>query len=168
MRLNKLNHKVNAFTLTEVMITMIVSSLVILLAYAALQMINNYFIRTGHNNEIYSERIGMRTILTTDIDLCDSIKANVNGVAIYFENSQVDWYGDSTIIIRQTSVEGNDAQKIFRVGPNVIHASFGENEGLVSRVGLGLIDEAGDSTFFNFYKHYALGVAVVRGGSHHK
>ncbi len=162
----KIDHKLKAFTLTEVMITMVISSLVILLAYAALQMMNNYFIRTGHNNEVYSERLGMRTVLSTDIDLCDSIMENENGIVIFSGGNEVEWYGDSTVIIRHKAIGDNDGQKVFGVGTNILHATIGKNEGLVSRVGLGLIDEAGDSIFFNFYKHYTLGVAVARRTPH--
>ena len=163
MHLSKANDKIKAFTLTEVMVTMVVSSLVILLAYAALQMINNYFIQTGHNNEVYSERLGLRTVLSTDIDQCDSIKAAHGAVQIYHNHGLISWYSDSSVVIRQAGVGDGVASKVFGVGINSINSFESNHRGLISRVALGLIDESGDSTFFNFYKHYALGMALSRG-----
>lgn len=150
------SHMIRAFTLTEVMITMVVSSLVILLAYTALQMMNHYFLRTGQDNELHAERLGMRTIMARDVDSGDSIRFSEDVLAIYHEKEVISWMSDSTVLIRNTGSDEELDIKIFRVGKNVLFISKLPSHRLIEMVGVALAGQGEDTTFFRFFKRYGL------------
>lgn len=160
---NSLNHKIKAFTLTEVMVTMVVSALVVLLAYSALQMLNNYFWRAGQHNELYSERLGLRTVLAIDVDRCDSIKQLLDqqGIVLYMEEQAILWKAEGSTVIRQQGLEDLEA-KIFKVGPTLIKGREQSLQNLLSTLRLAMADGEEDSSIFYFHKHYPLDLSINR------
>lgn len=91
---------------------MVISSLVILMAYAVLGIVNGYFTLSQGQNELYAERLAMRTLLSNDIDRCDSLKQKNNDLWVYRQEDSIQWGGRGDTLTRLES----DLSKSFSVG----------------------------------------------------
>lgn len=151
-------YRIDSFTLTEVIVTMVVSSLVVLLAYMALQMLNNYFVRTNYESALYSERLSMRTVLTKDLDQADSVKWEDPELHIYSPNTLVSWQADSTLLLRKRG----DEIKSFRVGRSEVSPEYFALTGLVGQIDIGWLVGTNDSVVFTFHKPYTLATRMNR------
>lgn len=101
-----------AFTLSEVVVTMVISSLVILIAYSVLGIVNGYFTLSQGQNELYTERLAMRTLLSNDIDRCDSIRQSNKHLWVYQQEDSIQWGGSGDTLTRVES----GFSKSFSVG----------------------------------------------------
>ena len=110
--MTKGKHHIAAFTLSEVVVTMVVSSLVILMAYSVLSIVNGYFTRSQGQNELCTERLAMRTLLSNDIDRCDSLKQRNNHLWVYRQHDSIQWGGRGDTLTRVES----GLSKSFLVG----------------------------------------------------
>lgn len=105
-------HKVPAFTLGEVMVTMVVSSLVILLGYSVFTMVSGYFSKSTAQNDLYAERLLVRTILSNDINQCDSMRLRDARLQVFQMRDTIFWETRGDTLTREKS---NDLKK-FIVG----------------------------------------------------
>ncbi|MGB0177136.1 MAG: PulJ/GspJ family protein, partial [Owenweeksia sp.] len=77
------SRKIDAFTLTEVMITMAVSAVVVALSYMTYTMIGNYFQIVQDQNNRHNEWLSARLFMSRDISSSDSVLGSEGSVMFY-------------------------------------------------------------------------------------
>lgn len=149
-----------AFTLTEVLVTMALSSILVIVTYMAYNMLGTYFQRTSQSNDLHSERLSFRMLFSREMDQADSILHHENILSVYHGDELRDWgFGENTI------TRGQGDRKTFAVGSHVLkvekYSSSLENKSsnLVSGVTIAWPDGE-DSTVFRFYKEYPLSLEI--------
>lgn len=143
-------HKVHAFTLSEVIVTMVVSSLVILLAYSVFTMVNGYFRRCTVQNDLYAERLIVRTLLSNDVNRCDSLKLSNGELQVFQMMDTIIWESKMDTLKRQY-VGGI---KSFVVGHHSL--KYHQEEFAFNQLKVLFQNGEVDSLEFSFVKQYDL------------
>lgn len=155
------NHKLPAFTLTEVLVTMAISSLLIMLTYAVYSMLGTYFQRVNHQNELWSEKLGFRAAFVRDLDRADSVRYEAQEILFYREGEALAWKLDGANIIRGESPEGFQPGAYSLKVQKLLSPKTGEALPLVEQVAL-TWPEGSDSSRFVFVKNYPLSILINR------
>lgn len=144
------NHKVQAFTLSEVIVTMVVSSLVILLGYSVFTMVNGYFNKSAAQNDLYAERLIVRTLMSNDINQCDSMSFTDSKLSVFQMNDTILWESSTDTLKRENA----DDIKKFIVGTHSL--SFQEVEYAFTRTNVIFPNGEGDSLRFSYIRPFDL------------
>ncbi len=163
MRIIKYKQKLKAFTLTELIVIMVISSFVIILSYSVVQMINHYFIRSSHSNTLNAELLGFRATFAKDLDQCDSVKHLPLGLILYRSNQEIIWTTDSNFIVRETIIKDEPTPFRFEIGTVKISSSESEYGGLVGLISFELLTDNDSEMVLRFKKSYSLETIVNRG-----
>lgn len=142
-------YKVEAFTLSEVVVTMVVSSLVILLGYSVLTMVSGYFSKSTAQNDLYSERLIVRTLLSNDINQCDSVRFKDSKLQVFQMNDTIVWRTALDTLKREEF-----ETKKFLVGPHLLR--FREERYAFAQFKILFPNGDNDSLEFSFVRRFDL------------
>lgn len=146
----KSRHKIEAFTLSEVVVTMVVSSLVILLGYSVFTTVSGYFSKSTAQNDLYSERLIVRTLLSNDINQCDSIRFTDSKIQVFQMNDTIFWETKADTLKREKS----DDVKKFVIGSHKLW--FWEKEYSYTQFKILFPNGDNDSLEFSFVRRFDL------------
>lgn len=143
-------NKIKAFTLTEVMVTMAISSLVVIMSYSVYRMLNVYFNRVQDSNSLHSERLSFRLMMAGDVHCADSILFKDNILSLYCDRNEIQWYqkGEHSLV-RKAGEE-----KEFIIGEHQILTFRHPRLRYICDVNVIFSPETGHPLPFQFRKHY--------------
>jgi prepilin-type N-terminal cleavage/methylation domain-containing protein len=107
--------KLPAFTLLELLIGMIISSIVIGFGYAAYSLIYKQYLGYKKVKEKIVEITQFDHVLTTDITAAETISFNDNTLSLYGKDSKTLQYHFQDVLILRTENETTDTFKIAPV-----------------------------------------------------
>ena len=149
------SRKIKAFTLTEVMITMAVSAVVVALAYMTFNTIGNYFRLVQDQNNRYNEWLSARLFLSRDITKADSLHFAESSLLVYGNDTLTAWTAVGDTLLRNDGVVKNFGLQAFG-----LQAYTDPETGLVNQVVLSQYRENDDSLYFRFYKTYPIAFQI--------
>lgn len=155
--MSRFQKKIDAFTLTEVMISMAISSVVIMLSYFSYEMLNTYFAKVTRDNEFNSECLSFRLAISRDIEQADYILQNGEALDLYYKTDKTSWYSNADTLVRTSD---NDIEKKFYLRPHVTNINKDHKTNYVNQIRVVYFDGSGDSTSFNFYKDYPIATYI--------
>ena len=148
--------KIPAFTLTEVLVTLAISSILIIMAYTTYTMLTAYFAKVNHDNTFNSECLTFRLFLTRDVEQSDYIVADDGNLSFKINGALVNWYSMEDTIVRKDT----DTRK-FYLKPHQISWGMDEKLNYVNSIQVHFLsnDETEYETF-SFYKNYPLHIYI--------
>lgn len=149
------SRKIEAFTLTEVMITMAVSAVVVALAYMTFNTIGNYFKLVQERNNRYNEWLSARLFLSSDITRADSLHFTESSLLVYGNDTLTAW-----TVLGDTLQRNDGVMKDFGLQAFDWQAYTDLETGLVNQVVLSQYRENDDSLYFRFYKTYPIAFQI--------
>jgi prepilin-type N-terminal cleavage/methylation domain-containing protein len=155
--MSRKTQKISAFTLTEVMITMAITSIVITLSYYSYQMLNTYFNKFSEDNSFNAECMGLRTAMEKDLEAADYVLSTPNRIEFHTSTSIIKWYSVADTVVRSTQ---SDVEKRFRLKPHLLTVRKDSKTSYVNRVCFTYWDSSQDSIHFNFYKNYPVSTYI--------
>lgn len=149
--------RLQAFTLTEVLVSMALSSILVVFTYMFYQMLGSYFQQVSERNELYAERQSFRTIFSRDIDQSDSIKDIAGDLKMYTGGDSVTWSFGQAVVRSEKLMP-----KEFRLDGTMVETGFRTTNpaGLVTSIRVLWPSGAEDTLRLNFSKTYALNTLI--------
>ena len=127
--------KVAAFTIVELIVTMLIGAIVISAGYTLLSMINNGYSSFYKNQKKISDFILLNSLVETDFDKADLIYQNTNNLRFVRDRRSVEYTFNKSEVIRKDSI----LTDTFHFGASKINAAFRGQE--VSGAKIKLIDQ---------------------------
>jgi len=146
---------IKAFTLTEVIVTLAVSSIVISLAYYTYNTLNLYYAMMEKRNDTFAERLNLRYFLNKDLEESDSIKYFQNELICYSDSSVIKWQptANDSALLRKQDLD----IKEFEVNRFIWHMITDQKTGYINNVNIYFFQEK-DTVHFSYYKKYPVWV----------
>lgn len=146
--------KIDAFTLMEVIIVMIISMIVISLTYKTLDIVSMQYRQFSKNSKQVYELSLMETLLTKDFANSEYVKRVSNGMICRFKRKSILYIFDNSSMIR---VEGA-VSDTFNIVPNDVRYYFSDKNvsninGYIDRVVF--MSNLSNSKLFTYRKIYA-------------
>lgn len=146
--------KIDAFTLMEVIIVMIISMIVISLTYKTLDIVSMQYRQFNKNSKQVYELSLMETLLTKDFANSEYVKRVSNGMMCGFKRKSILYTFDDSSMIR---VEGA-VSDTFNIVPNNVRYYFSDKNvsninGYIDRVVF--VSNLSNSKLFTYRKIYA-------------
>ena len=96
------NRKLVAVTVLELIVAMLISSIVITMAYASYAMFSRLFFTFRNNNELSSEILLADRMLRKETDQSSVIIKTQNGIELYSAGGRVQYYNESDFLVRES------------------------------------------------------------------
>lgn len=148
--------KTKAFTILEMIITLVVISIVMIMIVSAFTMISTYFSLSQINRELNEECISVRLVMKQDVIEADSIFWDDEVLKIYKENTRVNWYSEKENLTRQEIKENNELEKTFLLRSHFLEAKIRKQKRWVRSVQLHLLKNEKPHRTLTFYKEYPI------------
>lgn len=122
--------KTIAFTLAELLVAMVITSLVIAIGYTAWMLIQKQQLRYEEKAVVYEEIARFETQLRWDVDQCDSISGNNNTLSLRLKQGDVSYRFPDSLVVR-TTIHSIDTFFVNILGHNLdYNYENGQNAGL--------------------------------------
>jgi type II secretory pathway component PulJ len=157
MKTNK--NKLPGFTLADVLVGMLISSIVLTSAYSGFERISVLFRSFKKNNEKIHDLTLFNRLLVQDFSRCNYISGESNAIRCIYNDREVDYTFSETYVLRKYS-----RVDTFNLGvKNVSMIPLSEEDyfsaPVISECKLQLNSE--DSLFFHYKKEYAADILLA-------
>lgn len=113
-----MRHKLDAFTLTELLVGMVITGLVITIGFTAWILIHRQQARYQQKTELYKDIIRMEGLLIQDIDRSDTIAMEDNSLKCTLKQTTIVYKFMDSVIVRRFHLQ-EDTFKIATQLPNI-------------------------------------------------
>lgn len=149
--------KIKAFTLIEMIITLVLISVVLIMIVSSFNIISKYFSLSQINRELNEECVSARLVLRQDFIEADSIYWNEEILKIYKQNNWVNWYTEKEKLIRQEFKDNNEElDKSFLLRSHLLEVKKLNQRKWVSSLQLTLLKNEKPYRTLTFYKDYPI------------
>jgi len=153
--------KLKAFTILELMVTMIISSLVIGIIYTSYDFIGKQFISYKVVNEEITEAMTSNSLINRDINDAGYIQKTTGGIhIIYKKEKSLNYIFEVQYVIREiNNVRDTFSIPIFNVEMRLLNEKQLQTGGLIDELLL-TTQVTGETQQFRFKKQYAADVLM--------
>ncbi len=148
--------KLKSFTLFELLITMLLISVVMLIAINSFGFVTKYFKLIQTNRELDAECISFRQILKRDFELADSLKWEEKNLLVYQGVNTNKWLSLDSVLIRKDEKLDIQVDKIFQLENTVLAIRKLNKKGLVTDLEVIIAEGEANEQSFRFYKKYPI------------
>lgn len=155
----KLNKKIKAFTIIELLMVMMLSGIVIGLTFLYFAQFRHYLQSTYKQEDSYSELYRFQFAIQKDIVFAQEIYApSTDEILIRFANNEIKYLFDNSWVVRETQLATDTIKlKIFDVSFNIQP----EYNNLVKSIDIELEAESDKSLLLSFTKEYSAATLFV-------
>lgn len=158
----KPNYKVNGFTLTELIVVMLLTSIVITIGYLGITNVRRFILNKKTSSEELSEFRMLKTVMTKDISSSYEFKYDDIDQTIKIKDREIEYQYDSLYWIR-SSINRIDTFHIKSSKPTISEQE--KDNRYIKRLTFYIIFE-GDSAICSFYREVPIMVnKIIDNGS---
>jgi prepilin-type N-terminal cleavage/methylation domain-containing protein len=147
-------NKLNAYTLTELVVAMLISGIVVSITYTCFGLLSGQFRAFKRNAETVNQLVLLDALLTRDVNACDYLVRTQTGIACHYAARTIAYtFGDGYVCRRDGAVTDTLAFAPSRLETEFRRLPEGLPGNLIDRVAFrGLSGE--DEHVFLYRKHY--------------
>lgn len=150
-----------AFTLMELLVGMIISSLVIVFSYGAYELIYKQFLMYKSVKSKVVETTQFTTVLTTDFSNAQTVRFANNTIDLQLDNNTICYKLLDSVVVREFQEVSDTFQlKPIDIIANEVYPSQMQDNMLIDQI-LFDADVNGEVQHFTFVKHYPADVLLV-------
>ncbi len=154
------SHRVKAFTIIEMTVVMLLSAIVISMAYFAFELLSRRYVKYKEQSEVFYKVTLLDQLLSRDFFVSDSIKSEGEILKVYKADITSDYHFGSKYVVRQFS--GQTDTFYFNVEKKELlynQQLIADGNSMTDQLNLTLLLN-GKVLEYNYIKHYSAAIRI--------